>query len=456
MNGARGAGRSDLPLADLLAIALLFVFARVRWLVASFSYSDERAPAFVAITLLIAAAIVLSGYAFFRIVRFSGAHWVARAAVLAMFLFLLAGQLRQTFAPRANLDTPLLVAIALASLVLAGIGASFLARLWSRLRSAMLAGAFIATTSAFLLAFLLAPHLTLLSGSAGERHRPMVVLILDEFSAGAADVIASDLAGSGLHVVSNPVRSVGTNTIDAVPAILTGIRLGDARPCTDSAICGRGEVVDFARVNVGRDDVDIIGAYLPYCALSGLRHCEIPGRGLEGPVWNDYLCGLPIRLLLSRHMGCAQSGYAPPNAVQIEERTRQRLFTAPFWSRGGLLFAHVLQPHPPSPGNEPRLSDAYAANVSRVRELVRALGDRLKGSAYRDDFTIVVTSDHHLRGEFWCGVEPYSLHDCELPESWRSELVPFIVASSGGAVDHVPPRSNGDLLRVIDELSRPR
>jgi hypothetical protein len=455
MNARGDADAYRVPLADLCALGTLFVFSRVPWVVAFFYYSDERAMAFAGVTLLIAGMLVLAIGALFAWVRLSTAGWLARTAVLAMFLYFVAGFLRQTFAPGAVISTALLAAIAAGGVVLAAAGAARLTHVWPRLRSAMIAAAVICTTSVFVLAAVLAPDIRLFADSQ-PGHRPVVVLLLDEFSAGAARDIVADLARHDLDVDDTAVPSVGTNTIDAIPAMMAGMHLGDARPCTHSAVCGRGRVLDFGRLSMGREDVDIIGVYHPYCAIGGLRHCVIPMRGLEGPVWSAYLCGLPLRLVLRDWLDCERPGYVPPTDREITAATRRDLFAAPFWSQGGLLYAHLLVPHPPSPSGERRLADAYAANVVRARELVEAVVAALERTPFRGDYSLIVTSDHHLRSEYWCAIEPYVDEDCALPESMRDSRVPFIVASRGGAVAYGAPRSNGDLQRIVAELSRPR
>jgi hypothetical protein len=132
------------------------------------------------------------------------------------------------------------------------------------------------------------------------------------------------------------------------------------------------------------------------------------------------------------------------------------LFGAPFWSKGGLLYVHLLLPHPPSVSGETQLADAYAANVARAKELVFDVLGRLGQGPSRDDFALVITSDHHLRSEVWCKVEPYVRHDCQLPAEMLTAEIPFIVANRGAGPLEQVPHSNADLLAVVAELSRPR
>jgi hypothetical protein len=446
---------SRVPIADVWAIGILFLLSRLAWVISYFYYSDERATAFAALTCLAALLVGLAGYAFLRLVSPSMVGLLARALVLAIFLYVVALQLRPIVARGVVLSMYSQFAIAAAGLALAGLSAARVGRVWQRVRTALIATALIGTISSYLFAALFAPRIELL-GNSGALHRPVVVLLLDEFSAGAARDLTDDLAKRGLHVDARAVPSIGTNTIDAIPTMLSGIALLDARPCTHSAVCGRGRVLDFARLGVARDDVDIVGVYHRYCAIRGLRQCVIPTRGLEGSILGPFLCGLPLHLLIGAQLECDRPGYSPRNAAAIAAATRGALLGAPFWSRGGLLYAHVLEPHPPSPGGERRLADAYAANLARARTLVQAVVDRLERSPFRDDFSLVITSDHHLRSEYWCTVEPYATGDCTLPESWSGPNVPFIVATRGPPIAHRAPRSNADLLPIVVELSKAR
>ena len=454
MSMTAGAMRSRIPHADLWALGILFFTSRVPWILEQFYYSDSRAAAFLLVTTLVSLLLIAAGYAF---ARFPDARTLAvlmRSAVLAMFLFNVAIQLRQLLPEDAGLKMSWKVGSAVAGLVLAGIGGWRFVSVWPRLRAAMLAATIIFIGSAFALAATLAQTIGLF-GDPAARHRPVVVLLLDEFSAGSAQDLIAALAGRQLQVESWAVPSVAPNTLDAIPAIFSGVRLEGARPCTDSAICGRGRAVDFARMSVSRRDVDMIGVFHPYCAIEGLRHCVIPQSGDDAPVLTSFLCEFPLQLMLGAQLGCDRGGVTL-RAVESSLAATRAMFDAPFWKQGGLLYAHLLTPHPPSASQEPRLADAYAANLERARKLVLGVVDGLDSAPFRDDYTLVVTSDHHLRSELWCKAEPYSTHGCELPEAMRTAEVPFIIATRGAVLLHKTPRSNGDLLPIVVELSRPR
>jgi len=214
-------------------------------------------------------------------------------------------------------------------------------------------------------------------------------------------------------------------------------------------------VFDFGRVSVARRDVDIVGVYHRYCAIRGLRHCVIAQSNFDDPVWKAFICSLPARVVLGGQAGCKRPGIKDASLDTTAESLAE-LSRAPFWSQGGLLYAHILSPHPPSLGGEVRLADAYAANLERARKIVMSVVDLLENAPFRDDFTLVIVSDHHLRSDVWCRIEPYASHDCNLPETMSTAEVPFIVATRGAPVVHAAPNSNADLFPIVVELSRGR
>jgi hypothetical protein len=355
--------------------------------------------------------------------------------------------------PSELLGAGMQATIAVAGLAVAALGARWFAGVWPRLRLALLTATVIALLSPFALVALFAPHTTLFSDGA-PRQRPVVVLLLDEFSAGSAQDLLTEIDARGFDVKSWKFRSIGVNTIDAIPAIFTGRPLMDARPCTTSAICGRTRVVDFGRMHAGRDDVDVVGIYHPYCAIGGLRYCLNQDSDRELPLVRTFLCSLPLRLFMDRYLECPKRGYASPGARSATDM-ESKLFAAPFWSKGGLLFAHLILPHPPSFSGEERLAEAYAANIARANKLVFDVLDRLDHGPHGGDYALVITSDHPLRSSTWCKVEPFSRYDCDLPAAMEDANVPFIVVNRGTQATYPEPRSNADLLAVAAGLSGP-
>jgi hypothetical protein len=441
------------PHADLWTLGAVFFLSRLHWILAQFYIADDRGTQAVLVSLIASLLLVLGAYVLARLVGQRTSAYVARVLVLAVFMYFAEVQIRLQIGPSRGLSLPWQAGITLVCVVLATWGAAWLAAVWPRFRMALLVTAVIATTSVFALAAMLAPHIELF-GDGQAPHRPVVALLLDEFSSGSSQDLTAALADRGLHVQSWAVPSVGRNTLDAIPAIWSGSRLPSARPCTNTAVCGRNRVVDFARMSVARTDVDIVGTYHRYCAIGGLRSCvEIPGDDL--PPLRSFLCALPARLLMEAHLGCNRKGYAE-FGLDVSGVVDRELMEAPFWTRGGLLYVHLIAPHPPSISGEPRLADAYAANLARTRDLVLKIVDQLKRAPFGNDFTLVITSDHHLRSEVWCAIQPYASHDCQLPASMRTPGVPFIVATQGAPIAHRVPASNADLIPVVVELAKAR
>ena len=443
-----------LPHADVWAVGIIFFLSRVQWIVELRYHSDQRAPASLFVVLCATLFLIIAGHVLARFLSDRTFAILARAMVLATFLYFVATLLRPLFDTEDGIASTWKVVIGVGAIILAGFVAVRVAAVWPRLRAALLAMVLTASISPFVLAALLAPRIELFADSH-DRRRPVVVLLLDEFSAGSAQELAHALAARRLQVDSWAVPHIGRNTLDAIPGIFSGSLLKDARICTGSAICNNTGVVDFARMLVKRDDVDVVGIYHPYCAIEGLRHCVDLQRAPGQSATLSFLCGSPLHFLIGRSLGCNRARDDLP-ADEDAAAVNQKLFAAPFWKRGGLLFAHLMIPHPPSASGEPRLEDAYRANLERASKLVLSVVDQLERGALRDDFTLVITSDHHLRSELWCRTEPYASNDCNLPQSMVSPEVPFIIATRGASVAHGVPRSNADLLAVVTRLSAAR
>ncbi|HEV7606111.1 MAG TPA: hypothetical protein VGO61_02160 [Steroidobacteraceae bacterium] len=443
---------SRIPHADLWLLGTASFFSRVQWIVPFYYHADSRANEAIFLSLAISLLVILAGYALACVINPRIFAFLARSAVLGAFLFLLWIQLRHDLITASDMSVAMRMLVVSVCLVLATLGASRLVPIWPRLRAALLAATVIGTASVFAMVAIFANRIEIF-GEAGAHHRPVVVLLLDEMSGGTAHDMVAELKRRQLQVESWEVPSIGQNTLDVIPAIFSGSALPGARPCTSTAICGHSRVVDFARMSVARDDVDIVGAYHRYCVIHGLRHCVNPEVGSEVPLLIAFFCALPVRDLFSTYFDCP--GYDALSHDYFVAAKRE-LYAAPFWSRGGLLYAHLLIPHPPGAGGELRLADAYAANLERAGRVVSGVADRFDQTPFSDDFSLVIVSDHHLRSEMWCTKQPYASHDCDLPAAMRSAGVPFIIATRGGAVAHRVPSSNVDLLPIVIELSRPR
>ena len=110
-------------------------------------------------------------------------------------------------------------------------------------------------------------------------------------------------------------------------------------------------------------------------------------------------------------------------------RVEAALWRAPVWHSGGFLYAHVPLPHPPGVQGGDSLTDHYEANLRRAAQLVDGIVQRLRQRGDRA-FTVVVFSDHPLRGSLWCGSAQYSGNGCPLDARWVDDRVPLIVAGN--------------------------
>ena len=98
-----GAMRSRIPHADLWALGILFFTSRAPWILDQIYHSDPRAAAFLFVTSLVSLLLIAAGYAFARFIDPRTLAVLMRDAVLAMFLFNVAIQLRQVLPEDAGL-----------------------------------------------------------------------------------------------------------------------------------------------------------------------------------------------------------------------------------------------------------------------------------------------------------------------------------------------------------------
>ncbi|HEU5137315.1 MAG TPA: hypothetical protein VFU13_19350 [Steroidobacteraceae bacterium] len=448
------AAPAGFPHLDAWALGILFFLSRVNWVVSQNYHGSANATGAIYVSLAASLMVVLAGYGLAALAGRRFAAVALRTAVLVMWLFVVAVTFRHLTSPTGLIDGFWQAFIAVAALAFAVLGAVTLAPVWRRLRAALLAAALISAISPFVLVAILAPRIELLADSGAHR-RPVLVLLLDEFSAGAAHDAGVELGRMQLNVATWAVPSIGRNTIDVIPALFSGKALEEASTCTASAVCGRGTAVDFARMRVLRDDVDIAGFYHRYCDIRGLRSCVGSYQRVERSAPVAFLCALPPRRVFAMLLDCGQP---MADVTQIDPVTEagQVIDGAPFWDRGGIFYVHLLLPHLPSFSGELRLVDAYAANVERASRLIRHVVENFDRSPMRDDYTLIITSDHSLRVDYWCQRQPYASHDCEVPATMRTPDVPFIVASRGPPVSHRVPRSNLDLLPIVAEIAGPR
>lgn len=279
-----------------------------------------------------------------------------------------------------------------------------------------------------------------------------VVVLLDELSARAAGPIADAMERSGQPVLRRSLKPAGDGTAKVVPALLSQLTFNESKPCGSHMLCSGSNVLDFDRIHASRPDIDIVGFYMPYCRIAGLRSCEVlaPSQPyLEPRRWR--CAALRRSERLARFEGPAmQERCAALNGevwADLGARVESTLWRAPVWTQGGLLFVHAPLPHPPGEGGAGTLDQHYRANLAKAARLIGAMTDRL--AAQHRSYTLIVFSDHPLRAKFWCQSTQYRA-TCPIGEDLQDEDVPLLatgriapalerLTSNAGIFDAVGP-----------------
>lgn len=255
-----------------------------------------------------------------------------------------------------------------------------------------------------------------------------IIVLLDELSAKAADPIAEAMARSGRPVLRRGLRPAGDGTAKVVPALLSGHAFEESKPCGSHMLCSGATVLDFDRIRASRPDIDIVGFYMPYCRIAGLRSCEVlsPSQPYLEPMrWR--CAALRRSEALARLEGVRRQAYCATLNGQVwadlGARVEAAVWQAPVWTEGGLLFVHAPLPHPPGEGGEQTLEQHYRANIAKASRLIGDLAQRLAGQDR--SYSLVVFSDHPLRGKFWCESTQYRA-GCPISGDLLDQEVPLL------------------------------
>jgi hypothetical protein len=287
---------------------------------------------------------------------------------------------------------------------------------------------------------------------AGSQAAPNVaIILLDELGDAASAPIVAALTRQGLQVRHKSLAPLGANTVNVIPALLTGRDFSNAQPCSLSAICSDANILDFSLMSSLEPQLDIVGFHHPYCKLAGLRFChQAISPSFENPfVW--FACSM-ISSAYRRPVGlCNRQLLTVPQMNASRRDIEQAAASAPFWRQGGVLYVHIPLPHPPGPSGSASLDADYAANLVNAAGYIDTLGARLR-AAFGDRFALVISSDHALRPEVWCAMARYAAGDCHLRTEFMSRQVPLLVAAPAP-----PPTLDGinnmfeaaDLLRAV-------
>lgn len=301
---------------------------------------------------------------------------------------------------------------------------------WRALRRALIGGSVLFIASPWAIGTL-APTVRDWPGlapSAAPERAATLVLLLDELNASVAAPLVAELERAGLATRIASVQSVGDKTGDVVPSLFAGAVFRDARACTFTATCDGRRVIDFARIQVTRPDVDVVGFFQPYCAMQGLRSCvrtTVPLAFLDP---GRVRCGLWRRTGWDFGVDQARCSevYVRPWG-NMTDATVAATLAAPTLRQGGLLFAHLPLPHPPGQDGTGTLQDHYRANVLRAAELLRRMLETTQSAGLT--VRVLIFSDHPLRQAQWCrSFAPYTLAGCRPVPGLEDTQVPVIVA----------------------------
>ena len=134
-------------------------------------------------------------------------------------------------------------------------------------------------------------------------------------------------------------------------------------------------------------------------------------------------------------------------STQVRAAIREEALAAPFWRRGGTLYVHTMVPHPPGAASGPSLNADYAANLELAADLAADLAHELK-TRFSEWYRFIITSDHPLRPQVWCGPLRYSEPDCLTNTRFLATLVPLI-AVGPAAPDLTGLATNRDLMNRL-------
>lgn len=308
---------------------------------------------------------------------------------------------------------------------------------WRRVRPALLLAAVLFVGSQPLLAKFASsplgwPEASMLAQSsrvaAGAMREGTVVVLLDELNARDGHMLAKALVQAGMNVVERNIAPVANSTAKVIPQIWTGRPFPNAKACSSTAICSGDEVLDFAKVQVSRPDVDVVGFFHPYCAMQGLRFCARVSIPLPIDDIGRLGCAAARRLGIPDRADCKSLRIQP--WIKLQDGVIEALWQAPFWQRGGLMYAHLPLPHPPGRRPDGTLREHYEGNLQIAQGLLREMARRVQTAGFQRA-RLVVFSDHPLRQTLHCAGHAYRVQGCKPDAELQDEQVPLIVASFG-------------------------
>lgn len=254
-----------------------------------------------------------------------------------------------------------------------------------------------------------------------------IVLLLDELSASAAGPIVDQLKDSGLYVRFASIDPAGKNTVNVIPAIWTRSNFDQSVACGPTQLCSGSRVLDFSKVRASSETIDIVGFYHRYCSIQGLRSCFFAPMPTASSAATELACSFPGVNRLG-FLGCDEKATIRSSFMSLRTNMTNKLLETPFWQKGGILFAHLLVPHPLMGIPLTPLNVEYADNINYGAQVVEMIAQKAK-LVFGNNFKIVVFSDHPLRAEMWCADKQYVALGCQPDATQLSTQVPLIIAT---------------------------
>jgi hypothetical protein len=347
---------------------------------------------------------------------------------------------------------PLLVLFVLI-FTLIGAGAKLPPSAWSVLRRALCVVGAIFVLSQPVLAHWRAHDILWPVPDTAEPPSPrspetQIFVLLDELNDKAAGPIMAAMSNSVRAVHHLALIPVADGTLKVVPAMFARKPFPDSKPCSPTTICSGNQVLDFSRIHASRPDIDVVGFYLPYCAIQGLRSCHVEKPATPIFSLERWGCAFLRRSeALARvagevmHRYCGELGGKVWADLSIE--VERRIWQAPVWHDGGVLFVHMPLPHPSSRDPANGLAAHYASNLDAAAQLIGRIAATLGQDPSRS-FSLVVFSDHPLRPATWCE----SAQQCLDDESLADDRVPLLVTGDLPAT-FGRLRSNQDVFDLL-------
>ncbi|MDG1109601.1 MAG: hypothetical protein P8N60_13155 [Burkholderiaceae bacterium] len=209
-------------------------------------------------------------------------------------------------------------------------------------------------------------------------------------------------------------------------------------------------MLNFSKIHVPESvNFRVIGFHHPYCSIKGLADCF---QG-ESPVDDNAFIGFGcywmgrVGILLEF---CGEESLSPKIVNRQRATMLSRIDNSEFWSNGGLLYLHILSPHPPGISNNESLDSAYSENVADAASIVLKLSERLNYK-FPTGFQLFISTDHPLRPNVWCGTQRY-VGKCDVRKSFISTSVPLISISNGVA-DICQIKTNADIFQCVGRKS---